>query len=215
MKKIYLEIIGIIVFSSLLGLIYNFFSTKPLSLIRKEQNIKVVNDSLLNVHVSDNQNNKDSTVKVDSIQNIQTLKQNNDKSKEFTDNKKINKDSAKRKEITKSQLVDGYQTLVYEQIIRHLKDPNFLFIDARQPENFAKARIGKAVNIFPYDEDKNHYFQSINQLPRDKILVVYCDGGNCDASHHVFDDLIRFGYTKVYLYQNGWDEWSKKRGIAN
>ena len=64
----------------------------------------------------------------------------------------------------------------------------------------------------PYEGNLNAYFTHLSVLPHDKIIVVYCTGGSCDASHRVASDLKAIGYTRVFLYSGGWDDWIKKRG---
>lgn len=101
------------------------------------------------------------------------------------------------------------KTVGIDQIKQYLNDPRIQFVDARAPEAFAHGKIGNAINAFPEDEDQSSYMKKLSQLPTDKVLIVYCDGGNCDLSHHVVKDLKNFGFTKVFLYAAGWDEWSQ------
>jgi len=100
--------------------------------------------------------------------------------------------------------------ITYNQLIKYLDRPNLILIDARSPENFAHGHIGKAINIFAYEEDINRYFQSLTTILTDdsKVIIVYCDGGTCDASHKVAMDLIRLGHKNVFVYSGGWEEWT-------
>ena len=79
-------------------------------------------------------------------------------------------------------------------------------------EDFEKGKIGNAINVYPFDEE-SIYFRLLTTLPMDKLLIVYCDGGDCELSHKVCEDLFSFGYKNVFIYSQGWDEWSKKKGI--
>ncbi len=101
------------------------------------------------------------------------------------------------------------KTLTYDQVLKLLDNPDFIFIDARSKENYEAGHIGNASNIFPYD-DEDVYMEKIYSLPRDKKIVVYCDGGNCDLSHHLAEDLVINGYENVFIYTGGWEEWSQK-----
>lgn len=108
---------------------------------------------------------------------------------------------------TNDELVGG--SVTYEQIKARLDNPNFVIIDARSEEEYAKAHIGNAINIFPYG-DESKYFEKIYTLPRDKKFIIYCTGGDCDLSHHVADDMKIAGFTNIFIYTAGWEEWSKK-----
>lgn len=100
-------------------------------------------------------------------------------------------------------------TITYEQIKARVDNPNFLIIDARSPEDFAKGKIGEAINIFPY-EDEAQYFEKIYTLPRDKKYLIYCTGGDCDLSHHLAEDMKTAGFTNMFIYLGGWEEWVTK-----
>jgi rhodanese-related sulfurtransferase len=50
-------------------------------------------------------------------------------------------------------------------------------------------------------------------LPKDKILVAYCGGGNCELSHELCDIMIPMGFTKVFIYLGGWNEYKEKQGM--
>lgn len=103
-------------------------------------------------------------------------------------------------------------TLSYQQVMKIVRHPDILLIDARRPEDYEKNKIGNAINIFP-DEENPDYYEQLIMLPREKKLIVYCDGGTCDLSHHVANDLLNMGFEKVFLYYGGWEEWAKEKGL--
>lgn len=111
-------------------------------------------------------------------------------------------------ENTANEKLEG-GTITYEQIKARIDNPNFVIIDARSPEDFAKGAIGEAINIFPY-EDEAQYFEKIYTLPRDKKFLIYCTGGDCDLSHHLAEDMKTAGFTNMFIYTGGWEEWVKK-----
>jgi histidine triad (HIT) family protein len=81
-------------------------------------------------------------------------------------------------------------------------------IDARIPEKFAEGHVDGAVNV-----DGNTVEANIPQLlsiPKERIIVIYCDGGHCELSHRVADVLKNFGYGPILIYTGGWAEWSGK-----
>jgi rhodanese-related sulfurtransferase len=87
---------------------------------------------------------------------------------------------------------------------------NFIIVDSRRESDYLKGHIPKAINIFAEDEDVV-VIEKILALSKDKTIIIYCDGGNCDLSHRIASLLENFGYSKFFLYENGWNEWSKNQ----
>lgn len=110
---------------------------------------------------------------------------------------------------TKKTSSADYSIITKEQMEKIAADNsnNFIIIDARNPEEYKKAHIGNAINIFPYD-DESIVFEKIQTLSISKIIIVYCDGGDCDSSHMLGKMLDLFGY-KFFIYEGGWEEWDK------
>ena len=200
--KLLKEIVIILICSSIIALLFNINQFKPLPLIRSAKINVQISDSLLFDTVSTKKSN---------INPIEPIKKNNDtipapkpvleKSKPSTD--------------TISSLKNNLdKTITYTQLLKIINNPKFLLIDARHKENYLKAKIGNAINISPY-EDEKEMMNKILDLPREKTIVVYCDGGNCDASHELAKNILSFGYEKVFIYTGGWDEWTKKHGIKD
>ncbi|MBX3044488.1 MAG: rhodanese-like domain-containing protein [Ignavibacteriae bacterium] len=102
-------------------------------------------------------------------------------------------------------------TVTYEQMLKIVASDDFVIVDARSSDFHEKNKIGNAINIFPYD-DESEVMNKVLDLPSEKTIIVYCDGGNCDSSHKIAEILINFGY-KTHIYSGGWDEWSKKQGV--
>ena len=228
-KKTFYEIVGIIVFSSLFGIFYNFFTSKPLPLIYTPPKVEFVSDSLwdmlntANIEKSDANKTEEIIRQMSEVVDTKVpnfvLKYYPSKiiSKIDSVYNKLSslKDTTTKKQETEIDLTALFarKYINYEQILKFLNNQNFQFVDARSPESFAKGHIGNAVNIYPYNENKEEYLKSISMLPRNKILIIYCDGGNCDLSDIVAEEAISFGYKQVLLYHGGWEEWEKKQNI--
>ncbi len=94
------------------------------------------------------------------------------------------------------------------QFEKLLSKPHLL-IDARTPESYAKGHISNAVNVYGGEvESKIPELMSI--APTDKPILIYCDGGECELSHHVAHVLKTLGYGPMYIFTGGWAEWSKR-----
>lgn len=200
-------ILSMVVF---IAIVYNFVSPDAIPFFPKDKSELTVSDSLLFADTSP----QDSLInQTDSaVVEMQTI--DSSRYKEL-----INKDTTQltKKEETplhtsiESHGTKEYKIVSYEQMLKIIGSPNFVIIDARRPEDFAKEHISNSINIFPY-ADESEYIPKLMNVPTDKTIVIYCDGGTCDLSHEVAKALTNmFGHSKVYIYEGGWEEWSQKR----
>jgi len=80
------------------------------------------------------------------------------------------------------------------------------FIDARKPEEYAQGHIKNAINL-PSTALFENIDTVIRNVPTTELVIVYCGGGNCEASHTVADALRnQFGFINVKVYLKGWEE---------
>lgn len=87
-----------------------------------------------------------------------------------------------------------------------LYDQQAFFVDARRKEVYAE---GHVANAFRADMEsfKNTTPSWVAALPKDMLLVVYCNGGDCDESEHVAQLLNASGFTAVYIMHDGFPGW--------
>lgn len=81
------------------------------------------------------------------------------------------------------------------------------FIDARHGEDFARGHIPRAHlydprTMYQATPDWVDYFD-----PASTILVVYCDGGDCDASQNAVRQLQLMGFTRAHIFRDGFPAW--------
>ncbi|MGQ0628854.1 MAG: rhodanese-like domain-containing protein [Phycisphaerales bacterium] len=81
------------------------------------------------------------------------------------------------------------------------------FVDARNPEEFATGRIPAATNLPPSAFLGGAIPADLDMIPRSLIVVVYCGGGECDASKLTATRLRELGYEKVYVFEQGMTGW--------
>lgn len=62
------------------------------------------------------------------------------------------------------------------QLDRYVGDADALIIDLREPEEYRRRHINGAVNL-PYSR-----LDGKNFLPKDKVLVLYCERGSSSLS---------------------------------
>ncbi len=81
-----------------------------------------------------------------------------------------------------------------------------LFIDARPEEDFKIGHILGALNI-PLNSIKSPEDLKTLNLPKNKMLITYCEGGDCKSSIYLAYYLLKAGYRKVKVLIGGWPGW--------
>ncbi len=87
-----------------------------------------------------------------------------------------------------------------------------LFVDARNLEDFECGTIPGSVNVpFEYlpEGDLAPYFDSVLAAPKDRMLIVFCSGEECDLSLHLARNLKLQGYSNLAIFFGGAREWEK------
>ncbi len=84
-----------------------------------------------------------------------------------------------------------------------------LFIDARHEFDYNLGHIRGSVNLPLAEFDNRAEF--VSSLPKDKILITYCDGANCNSSIELASKLIQAGFPQVRVFFAGWNEWQGQR----
>jgi len=83
---------------------------------------------------------------------------------------------------------------------------NSIFIDARHEFDYQAGHIRGAVNIPLKMFDAQ--FTLLNKISKDKVLIVYCDGAECNSSIELAVKLTDSGFTNVKVFFGGWQEWN-------
>lgn len=81
-----------------------------------------------------------------------------------------------------------------------------LFLDAREPDDYAAGHIGNALNL-PAQSFAQRFGEIAPLLTHNSEMVLYCDGPECDLGHRLRDSLHQLGYTNTHLLSNGWTAW--------
>jgi rhodanese-related sulfurtransferase len=80
-----------------------------------------------------------------------------------------------------------------------------VFVDARHFFDFRRGHIKSAVSI-PLNQFDSMQ-EEVAALPRDKAIVVYCDGSECNSSIELAARLYEDGIPEVRIFFGGWQEW--------
>jgi len=109
--------------------------------------------------------------------------------------------------------VDEEKSVKSEEILNLWESGEAIFIDARSKENFGEGRIPGALSL-PYDSFEEGIPELIDYLPRDQMLVIYCDGSDCHASPIVYEKLLELGFSEEYMkiFNGGWRDWVELGG---
>jgi rhodanese-related sulfurtransferase len=82
-----------------------------------------------------------------------------------------------------------------------------LFIDARHNFEYKAGHIHGSINIALNTIDTNQI--QLESIPKEKILVIYCDGVECNSSIELALKLLDLKYSNVKIFFGGWQEWKK------
>lgn len=84
-----------------------------------------------------------------------------------------------------------------------------LVVDAR-PEIFHRLGHVPGAIALPRDDFENYYRQNEGVLGRSKnqAIAIYCSGDSCEDSRLVETALKRLGYSRISIFEGGWNEWT-------
>ena len=98
------------------------------------------------------------------------------------------------------------RTISLEEAVEVWNNGIAIFLDAREPQDYAAGHIGNAFNL-PALSFEAHFGKVAPLLTPTSRIVVYCDGTQCDLSHRVIERLQQMGFTNVQILTNGWSVW--------
>lgn len=81
---------------------------------------------------------------------------------------------------------------------------SFVVIDARSEDSYLREHIPGAISL-PH---RIMNMETVQNLPKDKLLVVYCDGIGCNASTKGAAKLVSLGFSTKEL-MGGLDWWKR------
>lgn len=115
--------------------------------------------------------------------------------------------AATDEELFSTSVEEDYQvkSVSSEKVFELFKNQSALFIDARDQWEFAEGHIPGAYNL-PYYifEDE---FQKFSSTSKNKLLIIYCDDLECGMSKKLASELVKNGYQKVFIFEDGWKTW--------
>jgi len=83
-----------------------------------------------------------------------------------------------------------------------------VLFDARPEGPFREGHVPRARNL-PATGSKLKMPPDLLELPRERTLVVYCEGGDCQSSLALAKRLHDEGFKDIRVMTGGWEEWIK------
>lgn len=80
-----------------------------------------------------------------------------------------------------------------------------LFIDSRHEFDYKLGHIRGALNIPVAEFEKRD--SDLQKIPADTLVVVYCDGAECNSSFELAGKLYVRGFRNVRIFFSGWQDW--------
>lgn len=80
-----------------------------------------------------------------------------------------------------------------------------VFVDARHDFDFNLGHIKGAINVPLKDYDVKK--SALDGIPKDRTMIAYCDGAECNSSIELSVKLMKDGYKNVRIFFGGWREW--------
>ena len=196
-KIIAREVFFIVFISIILGLFNNYFSNKGIPLFRKETTKVAVHDSLLFPETHRDRNlNADSIPDSEIPKDIKVIAPLHEQALR-------NQDSLAKLNMLKTETALNIITL--SQLNRFAHERRGILFDARTDEDYKKGHIKGALNIFGLEPE--HHVERFITLPRDTIVIIYCNNPDCHLGVILADFLKVMGFNNLYLYDEGWDGW--------
>lgn len=204
MKALLREIGALVGIAATVGLVYNAFNPNGIPLLRHERTLPVVDDTTLQRELEQWAVAKTPTPLQSDRDRAQAAPPPQPRETASTAPRV---DAQARSPAEREPVIRAVR---YEQVLQLLQHPELLLIDARRPEDYAAGHIPGARNIFAYDFAA--HIPELITLPRTKPILIYCDGGQCELSHMVAEQLQALGFQRLYVYEGGWDEWRRRHG---
>jgi len=155
-SRIFLQSILIIIFSLIIGILYNSISKEGIT-VKGSWSKKVVSDSLI---------------------------------------------------VPYSYTKDDPPAINLGQAMTYFQTHNAIFLDARLEPDFKTGHIPRALNL-PFEEFEQYYPKVKPLLSKDKNIITYCDGTECEASLFLARLLKTEGFNNLKIFFGGWTEWNK------
>jgi rhodanese-related sulfurtransferase len=106
--------------------------------------------------------------------------------------------------------IDGAKTVTSKQVFKLIaKTPDLVIFDNRKAEDYDAGHIEGAIRLV--DTDVNAESLAKHVMSKDTPMLFYCNGVKCGRAAKAVEKAVQLGYSDVYYYALGMDEWNAKR----
>ena len=89
-------------------------------------------------------------------------------------------------------------------------DHKTIILDARAAPFYQQGHIPSALNLLRDDFAADYRrLRPTLDAAKDKLIVVYCSGGDCHDSRMVASALLSLGFSQVRVFTGGWSGWTE------
>ena len=78
------------------------------------------------------------------------------------------------------------------------------FIDVRPARFLSQGKIKNAIHLYVGDFTKA---KLLSLAKKSEEIVIYCNGQGCSLTPEAIIEVVKYGYTKVYYYRDGYPAW--------
>ncbi|HSW56482.1 MAG TPA: rhodanese-like domain-containing protein [Ignavibacteriaceae bacterium] len=190
-----------------MGLVINYFNPEGIQLIREKVELKWAPDSLfLELDKITPANIDDSlSLEISKVDKEKDLKNTKPKEVVEEETEPITSEPKKIIEEVKEAIVFTEPKAITLEQAYTLFNKGVKFVDSRDEADYLAGHITNSINI-PFDDFDNHK-QKLEMLSKEKPMVIYCSGTDCDLSILLGNLLFEQGYKQVYVFFGGWLEW--------
>ena len=101
------------------------------------------------------------------------------------------------------------QYISADRALAYLLSNEAIFVDARSPAQYKNGHIKGALNI-PFQRLDEYYEVIDERIPSNKMIITYCEGGECELSTMLARELLQMGYSNIWVLDGGWSQWVKQ-----
>lgn len=102
-----------------------------------------------------------------------------------------------KNEILSAVYGDTITKIDFKKATELITNKQAILLDARDFKKYQEEHIYGAIPL-PYNSF-NRYFREYNDITKDKVILVYCDGSLCTAADRVAKKIIKRGYRNVFV----------------
>ena len=106
----------------------------------------------------------------------------------------------------KSGRDDQNKVVSIEEAKRAFFSKEVLFLDARPSEVYNAGHI-KGARSMPAEQAEEFFEKVMGNVPKNVMIITYCDGESCALSKDLALYLFFRGYDDVRVLVNGWTRW--------